>query len=295
MATPADAPEILTAEGNPRSHDTPWYNKEEPEVSAAARKLLREWSEVKDDNIVGRVMALRDKAWNVFPFPCIGQYRFLDLVLPTLPIYTDLLTLLKNPSTNFLDLGCCLGQELRQLALDGVSPSQLYGSDLSAQYLELGYELFGDHEKFSKATFIAADVFNEEEKEGEGLRALEGKMDAIYTGSFFHLFDYSLQALVAKRAVKLLKPTPGVLVLGRQIGNAKPGEYPRRISGGTRFRHDAATWKKLWEEVGAETGTKWDAQVQTEEWSGEFRKDNQWVRSQPEQTIRLRFVIRRIE
>ena len=61
--------------------------------------------------------------------------------------------------------------------------------------------------------------------------------------------------------VKLLKPQSGSLVLGAQMASVAPGEYARITDEGkstTGFRHDEATFKKLWDEVGSEVGVTFD-------------------------------------
>lgn len=49
-----------------------------------------------------------------FPYPCIGMFRFLDLSIPSSPYYNEVIERLRAGEI-FLDLGCCFGQELRQL------------------------------------------------------------------------------------------------------------------------------------------------------------------------------------
>lgn len=49
-----------------------------------------------------------------FPYPCIGAYRFLDLSIISSPQYDEILSRVKS-GEKFLDLGCCFGQEVRQL------------------------------------------------------------------------------------------------------------------------------------------------------------------------------------
>jgi 2-polyprenyl-3-methyl-5-hydroxy-6-metoxy-1,4-benzoquinol methylase len=49
-----------------------------------------------------------------FPYPCIGAFRFLDLSIPQSPIYPEILDRLKS-GQKLLDVGCAVGQELRQL------------------------------------------------------------------------------------------------------------------------------------------------------------------------------------
>jgi hypothetical protein len=139
----------------------------------------------------------------------------------------------------------------------------MYGSDLRGEYFDIGYELFRDRETF-KATFLAADVFADESP----LTRLAGTLDVIYAGSFFHLFDGARQFAAALRCVQLLAPRAGSLLVGRQVGNERAGEYVVRGRGFeySRFRHDADSWRELWERVGAETGTRWDVDARMDEW-----------------------------
>jgi len=92
-------------------------------------------------------------------------------------------------------------------------------------------------------------------------------MSIVYAGSFFHLFDWDGQFAMAKRVAELLKPEPGAMILGRQVGNINPGEHLRAGYGKERkrWRHDPRTWKEMWELVGKETGTKWHVHAEMEE------------------------------
>ena len=48
------------------------------------------------------------------------------------------------------------------------------------------------------------------------------------------------------------------LILGRQVGNTDAGEYFQATNeSGIMYRHNAQSFKKMWDEVGEETGTKW--------------------------------------
>ena len=105
----------------------------------------------------------RDRAFKIFPYPCIGQYRFLNLSLSQHFLYDEVLGRLRatpqldQPEETFLDVGCCLGQDLRKLAYDGVPSTRLYGLDRDARFIGLGYELFRDRHRFG-AHFANADL-----------------------------------------------------------------------------------------------------------------------------------------
>jgi hypothetical protein len=156
----------------------------------------------------------------------------------------------------------------RPQAFDGAPSANMYGCDLRAEYFELGYELFRDAGTFG-ATFLAADVFSDD---SPLTATLAGKMDMVYTGSFFHLFDHTQQAQVAKRVVQLLAPRAGSLLVGRQVGNVRAGEYVVKGRKGdySRYRHDAESWRAMWAKVGVETGTRWEVGATMEEW-GDWR------------------------
>lgn len=49
-----------------------------------------------------------------FPYPCIGQFRFLSLGIANSPHYDEVLQRLRG-GEKLLDVGCCFGQEIRKL------------------------------------------------------------------------------------------------------------------------------------------------------------------------------------
>jgi hypothetical protein len=161
----------------------------------------------------------------------------------------------------------------------------LYGSYLRPEFFELGYKLFRDEDTL-QSNFIVGDVFDP----SSPLSALDGKIDIIYAASFLRLFGYEDQIRVCKRIVNLLKEKKDSVVLGRQVGNANAGEQPRR-NGSTkaRWRHNEESFKKMWEEVGNLTESRWRVEVSSEPWAGESEDGS---RSWNDPTmLRLRFAI----
>lgn len=146
---------------------------------------------------------------------------------------------------------------MRKLAADGAPSANLYGADLRSEFLELGYKLFRDKETL-QSRFIAADIFDSKSE----LHDLDGKIDIIYAGSFLHLFDYKGQFAACKAIVSLLREQKDSLLVGRQVGNLNAGERVHRTNQGqSMFRHNAKSFKKMWEKVGEETGTQWRVEV----------------------------------
>jgi len=113
----------------------------------------------------------------------------------------------------------------------------------------MGYRLFLDRDTL-KSKFIEADITDA----NSALSGLDGKIDIIYAGSFLHLFNYEGQIEVCKRLVKLLREKRDSLILGRQVGNTDAGEYVQTTNeSGIMYRHNAESFKKMWDEVGEET------------------------------------------
>ena len=56
----------------------------------------------------------RKEAFAVYPYPCIGNFRFLDLSLHASKAHDEVIDRVRE-GAKFLDLGCCFGQEIRYL------------------------------------------------------------------------------------------------------------------------------------------------------------------------------------
>ncbi|KAI0003553.1 hypothetical protein F4779DRAFT_95455 [Xylariaceae sp. FL0662B] len=228
------------------------------------RKFLEKYSGIRAKDVDEHIHYIRDRLWEIYPYVCIGRFRFLSLQFTSDPRYQLALQrlLMPNSKTTFLDLACCVGQVLRQLVFDGVDSTRLYGTDIESRFLEVGYDLFKDREKL-KATFVAGDLLSKGEG-GDGddrLKVLDGKMSIIHASSFFHLFTWENQVRAAQRMIRFLDPNdPGAMIFGRHVGTTTPGdkENPR---GERRFLHNGTSWQELWDEVGKLTGTSWRTEV----------------------------------
>ncbi|KAI0026258.1 hypothetical protein F4780DRAFT_18691 [Xylariomycetidae sp. FL0641] len=302
-----------TREEKKRSHESvvrgKIYIDTLPADLEPVRRLLEKYSGLRARDVDDHIYDMRDRLWEIYPYACIGHFRFLSLCPAPDPRYQAALKRLLQPSSSkapadapapaFLDLGCCVGQVLRQLAFAGVDATRLHGCDLEPRFWEAGYDLFRDRGKL-KARFVAGDLLagddSQEEDEAEpppgDLRALDGKITFIHATSFFHLFSWDDQVRAAARMVRFLDPAdPDVMIFGRHVGStaktavsgagaggggsgspsldvttdgpARPGtaaDHRRR-----RFLHTPETWQRLWDEVGRRTGTAWRTEMESME------------------------------
>ncbi|KAF2470122.1 uncharacterized protein BDR25DRAFT_304076 [Lindgomyces ingoldianus] len=268
--------------------DIPWFVKELTNIKPDARDLFENYCKIPSEDVVPHIKQIRDKAFKVYPYPCLGHWGFLDLSISQSPKYDEILQRVKN-GDNYLDLGCCFGQDIRKLVHDGAPSEHTFGSDLQKDFMDLGYDLFLDKSTL-KTTFIPANIF----EEGTGLMQLVSKIDIVHAASFFHLFDWPEQVQIAKRLVTILKAKPGSLVVGRQIGHTDSGELARQIeSSKSRFRHNEASFARMWKEVGEATGTDWlvDAHLEAEDLG---KKSNFKYNFIPAGTRWLRFTVCRL-
>ncbi|KAL6720017.1 multidrug-resistance type transporter [Lecanora helva] len=243
----------------------PWYHTKLTEIDPITRGLLENYSKVPPEQVLEHVFAIREKAWDVYPYPCIGQFLFLNLTINLSPYYPDLVARLRDSDQTLLDLGCCFAQDVRKLVSDGARSENIYGADLYGEFMELGYHLFKDR-KSLKSTFFPTDIMNERDLL---LNGLSGQMDVVYMGLFLHHFDFETCVQVCVRVSKLLKPKPGSLVMGCQVGSLVGDTKPIPIpSGGILWRHDIKSFEKVWEQVGEQTGTKWRVEARLEKGKG---------------------------
>ena len=261
-----------------------WFAErpDESQLSTDARSLLQSYSKIPPEDVTDHVIKLRDEAWDIFPYPCIGQFRFLDLSLKYTKEYQEILDRLAK-GQRVLDMACCFGQEIRQLVADGAPSENIYGCDLRKEYVELGYRLFKDHDRL-QSHFLTADIF----EDPSPLTELRGTFDVVYTGSFFHLFDYEDQVRVSKAVAKLLRPVEGSFIAGRQIGAVTAAAHDHRTNPtGKMYRHNPESLKDMWNKIGNDLGVTFHVEATLHELSQDhFRFHNG-------DTRRIHFTIRR--
>ncbi|KAH8651304.1 hypothetical protein BX600DRAFT_502056 [Xylariales sp. PMI_506] len=265
-----------------------WFDKTLPELQPAARELLEKYSGVPADDVVNHVLTIRDQAWEVNAYPCIGQFRFLDLSLMRLAVYPRILEKLKAGG-KFLDVGCCLAQDIRKLVFDGVPAESLYGAEYEAPFIDVGYELFRDRDTL-KAHFTQADVLDDDPE--APLNKLRESMDIVHLGMVLHVFDRDEQLAALERCLTILKPEPGVLLVGQAVGHAEGKRSPAH-EGKFSYKHSDVTFRELVADIEKKTGVKLKVDAHLDHGLGVGDGKRKW--DLDDKTRRLIFQVERME
>lgn len=240
------------------------------------KAFLKQLTRIENEaELKEHVLNIQKEAFAVHPYPCIHSFRFLNMKISRLPAYKDVLALGQNrKGAILLDLGCCFGNDPRKAVVDGFPAEQIIASDLRQEFWDLGHRFFKDDASTLPLTFVPGDIFNDDFlkvgapsptlKEGEGtftspilgtlnltdsLNPLVGKVSAIHTSSFFHLFDEPQQLIIARKLAGLLSPEPGSIILGSHVGGIEQGRVEEKTLGlqRRRFNHSGESFKEMWE------------------------------------------------
>lgn len=265
-----------------------WFDERpsEGQIPHAARRLLETYSGIAPEEIVEHVVKVRNEAWKIFPYPCLGQFRFLEAGLDQCAEYNEVIDRLQR-GQRLLDMACCVGQTVRQLVADGAPAQNIYGCDLQPDFIEIGYRLFKDRDKL-ETKFLVADIFDP----GSALQDsdIRGKVDMVYAGSFFHLWGLEKQKEVSKAVASLLIPQSGSMILGRQIGAVEAAE--KTSATGTMFRHNVESFKKMWKEIGDDLGFAFTVEASLKKLTGDHFESQTNHQFQTNETRRIWFSVR---
>ncbi|KAJ7716739.1 hypothetical protein DFH07DRAFT_762312 [Mycena maculata] len=219
-----------------------------------------------EDELKTHVLAVQKKAYEVYAYPCIRRFGFVRLkIVKNKAAYDHVLELGKNdPGAILLDIGCCFGNDLRKIASDGFPVQNMLASDLRPDFWDMGHELFRSTPKSFPATFIAGDAFDPEFLDLQpplteeppsaapdlhslkSLNGLHGRLSAIHSASFFHLFSEVKQLELARKLAGLLSPRSGSMIFGCHGGLPTKG-FNLGSRGKHMFCHSPDSWRDMWD------------------------------------------------
>lgn len=212
----------------------------------STRNLFRKYSQYigkstpSDEEILNRIISLKDELKAVFPYRCIEAGQFAVPRITMHPYYEILKP--KMAKIRYLDIGVCVGTDVRQCIVDGLNPKNAFGIDLNAEFFRLGQRLFDDadsnvinqvHFKEGSALTFASDPV---------VRAFadKGGIDVIYAGSLLHLLTEEEIEQFIDNCFKVL--SNGGVVIGRTSGSSHPlSPVTIMKRGKPQFLHSRAT------------------------------------------------------
>lgn len=268
----------MTASNPPRPLDESLYEMKQDE-----EELLSSLTGIKDaGELKQHVLAVQSEIYKIHPYYCIFTFGFVRLKMCRYPAYTELLKLgRERPGALFLDLGCCVGQDLRKAVADGFPISQMLACDLHPEFWDTGHKLFKSTPETFPVPFIQADIFDPASlaplpvpsappSEPPAPRAppktltpLAGSLAAIHASYFFHLFAEEQQAHAARLIAPLLSPAPGSMIFGGHVGRPERGLHGSQNTHGIpMFCHSPESWRALWAGVFPEGQVRVDAHLE---------------------------------
>lgn len=156
----------------------------------------------------------------------------------------------------YLDIGCCLGQDIRKLVMDGAPPENLYGAELHAPFIDLSYDLFRDHGLAS--TFMEADALVL--SEDGPLAKLKGDVDIIHLGMVLHCFGLEQQRALLENCIALLRPERGSVIIGTAVGDVEGNQ-----AAAGHYLHSDETFRAMCADISERKGVKLECRASVDE------------------------------
>ncbi|TCD65129.1 hypothetical protein EIP91_003060 [Steccherinum ochraceum] len=215
----------------------------------------------KDENEMWkRVEDVRRRAYEKYPYPCLRGFYHIHFEMMRTSVYREILEAGRSGNTTFLEIGCCMGSDVRRLAFDGYPAANIIGTDLRQEFIDLGLELYRDRDT-CKTRFFADDIFTVSPKTVDArptefstatkLVQLKGQVSHLFLGALFHLYDEQTQYAIALAVATLLKHEKGSIIFGWHQGQDKEGAVDDEYLRG-RFAHSPASWTEMWKRVFAQ-------------------------------------------
>ncbi|KIJ16042.1 hypothetical protein PAXINDRAFT_99023 [Paxillus involutus ATCC 200175] len=265
----ATPPNISLGDISVKVDNVPTLQKQYYRITPEQTEFFKQQTGITDDDeLKQHILAVQTEAYKVAPYPCIMGFVFISLLLTRLPAYEDVIKIgLTRKGAILLDIGCCVGTDIRKAVADGFPAERTIGSDLHPEFGDLAHKLFRTTPETFPGHFIPGDALDPdtlsvvqpfeavpdspepELKTLTSLNPLHGRISVIHASNFFHLFSESKQLHLARALAGLLSPEPGSIICGGNWGLPEKGPMVERLFGGTMelFCHSPQTWTEMWD------------------------------------------------
>ncbi|KAL6303743.1 hypothetical protein BKA93DRAFT_817900 [Sparassis latifolia] len=228
----------ITPEGRVPAEMIPPLDPSLLKLSDVETEFLHATITQDDEELQRRIVGVQKD--DMYPYPCIRAFHYVSLMMCGNSIYP--LAAGKSGNTRFLDLGCCMGSDVRKLAYDGYPVTNILECDLRQEYIDTGHKLYQDV-LTSPIHFFTSNIFDV-----PVFFTATSTVTHIYTGALFHLFDEATQNAIALGLAVLLKRERGAIIFGRHCGLVKEGMIDDHL-GRTRYGHSPTSWHKMWKNL----------------------------------------------
>jgi SAM-dependent methyltransferase len=247
-------------------------NVPKPELTYENLAFIKKWTKnfYSDEELIQHINNVHDEVCaNNHVFGCISQFLYLKPCSHLHPIFeTNLVDRAKSANSKssfrFLDLGCCFGQETRDILLNGIDPAQMSVTDLEPTYWEAGKKLFLDDRTPLEGSVRDYDISSIESRFGDWalplgdlsdsadlVKGWEESFDVVMSWAVLHVLTKEQCDNMLRRIQLILKPTDAVLFGCCAGGKTATENWLRTPSGkAQRFRHDASTLTQAFREAG---------------------------------------------
>ncbi|KAG1905292.1 uncharacterized protein F5891DRAFT_1253162 [Suillus fuscotomentosus] len=229
--------------------------------------FFRRHTGIQDEvDLKTHIIDVQREAYKVAPYACIRGFDFLHQTMSKLHIYDHIL---KRGSEGaiLLDVGSCLGADVRKAVEDGFPAHNIIASDIKEAFSELGRKLFKS--SLEPILFIPGDIFDPaflsisqparfvpesaipDIQTLRSLNDLHGRVGIIHASKLFHLFDEQKQLELARALGGLLSCESGSTICGTQSIALEKGIVHHTVLGIdiSCFYHSRETWMSLWDGI----------------------------------------------
>ena len=199
-------------------------------------------------DIIKQTVLFREKALRSFEYGCIRGGRFIYPQIIKHPNWKlDIEPILL--SSNILDIGCCFGTDIRYCINYGCNPKQVLGVDIERDFIDLGFDYFGDRDILHNR-FIIINVINNNGQTfiDKALKMNNNSLfDIVQISNVYHLLTKKEGEIMMKVAVKLVNKSKGI-IFGSAMGCKNEGVSYRKDK--LRYLHSKSSFEKLMKECG---------------------------------------------
>jgi hypothetical protein len=231
--------------------------------------LLTSYSHIPPEKIPEHVQRIRDEAWEIRQYPCIGLGAYLQApLLSKHDFYPKLVQHLANDKDAlFIDVGTFLGVDLRFLWKD-LLKEQSIGADQSTlaskikaidlvDFWPLSFQMFNDNAQSFPVEFMLGDALSP--TSGGTFASLKSRVSVINIAQVLHQFNLE-GCTTACITLASYYSRPGTVIIGNQIGTSVGKVFTAGVA--KTYQHGPDSWKEMWKQVGKATGTKWEVSAE---------------------------------